>query len=235
MFSPDNPLLKPPQVIVVEDDLDLQEAICTYLNLDGFSASGVGSVQAFLAWVQTHPSYDIAVLDHLLPDGTGLDILKSHINSNRVGVVVMSAQGGLDSRMDALSAGADVYLTKPVEFKELSVILRNVVRRMSGLREPVWRYNKVTWELTSPDNMVIRLTRGEAIVLERVSAMPGEAIMRVELIRCLGADPATYDPRRMEILVRRLRRKVEALLNQTLPIETVHGVGYAFTAQISVM
>jgi DNA-binding response OmpR family regulator len=106
---------------------------------------------------------------------------------------------------------------------------------MSTTREPVWRYNKVTWDLTSPDNISIHLTRGEAVVIERVSAAPGEAIMREELIRCLGADPATYDPKRMEILVRRLRRKAETLFKQTLPLETVHGVGYAFIAKISVI
>jgi DNA-binding response OmpR family regulator len=235
MFSPDNPFLKPPQVIVVEDDFYLQEAICTYLNLDGFSASGVGSVQAFLAWAQTHPSYDLAVLDYDLPDGNGLDTLKFHINSNRVGAVMMAARDELDIRLDSLSAGADAYLSKPIELKELSATLRNIARRMLKTREPVWHYNKVTWELTSPDNVAMRLARGEAIVMERIAATPGEAIMRAELIRCFGADPSTYDPRRMEILVRRLRRKAEILLKQTLPLETVHGVGFAFIAQISVI
>jgi len=235
MPNPDDTQTHPPQVIVVEDEPHLREAICTYLNLDGFSASGVGSVQAFLAWSKAHPAYDLAVLDYGLPDGNGLDILKSHINTSNVGVVMVSIRGELDNRLDGLSAGADAYLVKPVDFQELSATLRNIARRLIKTRESIWLYNKTTWELTSPDNITIRLTRIEALIMERLAATPGKPVIRAELVQHLGEDPSSYDPRRMEILVRRLRRKAEYAFDHPLPLETVHGVGFAFTAIASVI
>lgn len=235
MTKPEQPTTPVPHVIVVEDEPHLREAICTYLNLDGFQADGVGSVQGFLAWESSHPNFDLAVLDFGLPDGNGLDLLKNHIDTNRVGTVMVSVRGELDNRLDGLSAGADSYLVKPVDFQELATTLRNIYRRVTKSREAMWSYNQIAWEITSPEGVAVRLTRSEASIIARLAVTPGTAVSRDDLVRCLGEDPVLYDPRRMEILVRRLRRKAEEKLGHPLPLETVHGLGFAFTALIKLI
>jgi DNA-binding response OmpR family regulator len=86
----------------------------------------------------------------------------------------------------------------------------------------------------SPSGMVVKLTHSETVLLQRLSRAPGQAISRQDLVLSLGHDPQSYDYRRMEILVRRLRNKTKEVLGSELPVETVHKVGYAFTASMEV-
>jgi two-component system OmpR family response regulator len=224
------------KILVVEDEPDLCEAMVSFLQLEGFQAAGVGSVAAADDWLTTYP-IDIVILDVGLPDRDGIAWIRQSESIRDKGLIVTTARGELPDRIRGLAAGADAYLVKPVEFEELRLIVDNVANRLGcGIPNLLsgWKLATVRWELISPNGDIIKLTRSETTLLVTLAASPGQTVHRDELIRALGYKSETYDPRRMEILVRRLRNKVRLQYPIRLPLETVHGQGYAFAADIVV-
>lgn len=223
------------RVLVVEDEPDLREAMVSYLNLEGFFADGVGSTSAADAWLQTH-YVDIVVLDVGLPGCDGVSWLNQSEAIKGKGVVMATARHELQDRLRGLKAGADAYLVKPVDLEELHVIVNNLAGRIKlcKTQPPTdWQFNTLGWSLTAPNGSAIKLTRSETMLLNMLAAHPGQTVSKEVLIGALGHNPDTYDPRRMEIMVRRLRNKVRMQSSIQLPLETDHGLGYAFAAKIT--
>jgi DNA-binding response OmpR family regulator len=221
-------------ILVLEDETDLQEAVVTYLNMEGYVADGVGSLRAATQWLRTH-RIDVLVIDLGLPDGDGLEWLQQRPELRDAGVVVITARGEKDDRLRGIRGGADAYLVKPVALDELASLIGNLVRRLRANTRPTWLLHRLTWTLQSPDGPSIKLTHTESLVVDRLIRTPGQPVDRDHLVEALGEDPIVYDPRRMEILIRRLRVKAREALGYELPLETVHRVGYAFTAPIQLV
>jgi DNA-binding response OmpR family regulator len=215
------------RILFVEDDAEYREALCHILNLEGFSADGVGTIAAFLAWRATH-AYDLLIVDRQLPDGDGLDALRVHRRSAESPAIVLTARGKVADRVAGLEADADYYLVKPVAMDELLALLRRLQRRFHSRAAGHWTVDPATWRLRAPDGIEIALTRRELALLLLFPGRQGQPVPRQEIAAGLGEDPAVYDPRRLEILVRRLRHKVEEAAARELPLATVYGIGYAF-------
>lgn len=222
---------KQTRVLIVEDEPDLQEAMVSYLNMEGLVADGVGSLQAATRWMTTH-AYDVLVLDLGLPDGDGLAWLDSGVDVRDKGVIITTARGESAHRISGIKAGADVYLVKPVLLEELGSLIRNLVRRIRPETPRTWMLSTMTWSIASPEGQSIKLTHSEHTLLSHLARFAGKPVPREELVVSLGHDPDVYDARRMEIMVRRLRTKAREVLGYALPLETVHRCGYAFTAPI---
>lgn len=223
------------RILIIEDEPDLCEAMASFLALDGYSAHGVGSATAGEAWLRKN-AVDIVILDVGLPDGDGIAWFGDNPAMRGKGLIVTTARGELDDRLRGHAIGADAYLVKPVEFAELRLVVRNIANRLAPARpagSADWRLDTVTWTLKAGNGKTVRLSRSEAVLLNALAADPGETVGRDRLIRALGQSPSAYDPRRMEILVRRLRNKVKTEIGDDLPLTTVHGLGYAFTAAIA--
>lgn len=216
------------RVLIVEDEPDLRAAMVDYLNIAGFTAEGVGDLKQMMAWQRSN-TCDVVVLDAGLPDGDGFSFAE-HLRSSGCKVIMATARGTVDDRILGYSAGIEGYLVKPVDLRELVTLIKNVIYRDRPVApRAVWMLDTMRWELCSPWRSRMHLTRSELIVLSALAEQPGRAVSRDQLARLLGHDPAIYDFRRLEILLRRLRNKGRAEFDQAVPIETVHGFGYVFT------
>lgn len=221
------------RVLVVEDEPDLREAVAGFLGMEGMIADAVGSLAAADTRLRAG-HYDVLVLDLGLPDGDGLVWLEAHPEVRERGVVITTARGEDLNRISGARAGADAYLVKPVLLEELTLVIRNLARRLGpGVSRP-WTLSAVQWTIESPEGRRVRLTHSEHTLLNALAEMQGRPVSRDAIIIALGHDPEAYDGRRLEILVRRLRAKVRDLLGYPLPLDTVHRLGYAFTASIAV-
>jgi len=221
------------KVLVIEDEHDLREATVAYLSLEGFNAVGVGSLAAADRLLECQ-AFDLLVLDLGLPDGDARHWLLQHDELLDMGIIMTTARGERSERVAGVQAGADCYLVKPVDLDELIALAHNLLRRLRLETPQDWLLDSVKWTLQAPGAGAIKLTHSELVILSALARCAGESVSRDELALALGHDPQCYDPRRLEILVRRLRGKVGEALGYPLPLETVHGQGYAFAAPIVV-
>jgi two-component system, OmpR family, response regulator len=222
------------RILVVEDEVDLREATVAYLQLDGMAAVGVGTLQAARSLLARH-SFDLLVLDLGLPDGDARVWLEQNADLRDKGIIVTTARGERTDRIQGVQAGADCYLVKPVDLDELVGLARNLLRRLRTADQPTgWILDTLKWTMQSPEARSLKLTHSELVLMQALARRPGESVSRDELAIALGHDPLVYDPRRLEVLVRRLRNKVAERLGYPLPLETVHGQGYAFVAPMTV-
>lgn len=216
------------RILIVEDDAEYRDALCQIFNLEGFSADGVGSITAFEAWRTTH-QLDVLIVDRHLPDGDGLEALARHRQVADTPAIVLTALGQLPERIAGMDADADYYLVKPVVMDELIALMRRLRRRHSMANENDWVVHSSRWQLSSPTGVEIPLTRREMALLSLFVDQHGQILSRQQLAAGMGEDPELYDPRRLEILIRRLRNKVGKLAGNELPLNTVYGVGFNFT------
>ena len=219
-----------PRVLVVEDEAEILESMVTFMNLEGIQAAGVPTLSAAKGWIATH-AVDILLLDLGLPDGDGLQWIEDQRAAlTGKGIIICSARGQTEDRIEGARQGADLYLVKPVALEELCLLIKNLMGRLgvtaSSPRE--WVLNKLSWTLQAPNGSQVELTRSEMTLLTELVSAEGQAVSRDQIVRQLGHQPETYDWRRMEIMARRLRNKVSDTMGCELPLKTVHRFGYAF-------
>ena len=217
--------------LVVEDEAELQDAIVTTLQLDGMQAMGLASVEAAQRWLQDNRSRTI-LLDLTLPGASGLEWLRERRPAGTSGVIIITGNASAQARIEARTLGADDYLQKPLNLEELTLAVRNLIQRLPGVGE--WTLDLLNWTLVTPAGEAVPLTASEVGFLQALAREPGIAVDRRDIVAYLGAHESSYDMRRMEVLVRRLRTKLEAQIGEPGPIQTARGVGYSFTAAISI-
>ena len=222
------------KILIVEDEIDFRDGLVEILNLEGFQTHGVSSFEEYFSWTKNH-QYDILILDRNLPDGDGLDLLK--LNEKYFGSIVLTCDGEPKERIKGINADADYYLVKPFPINELIAILHRLDRKLKhkNTHSSNWHLNSIRWELGSPDNFEIKLTRSEFRLLACFINKPGVVITRNEVIQGLGFNPDSYDNRRLEVMLRRLRKKVEDAGMAKFPLQTIYGVGLAFKENLQLL
>jgi len=223
----------PLRILIVEDEIDFREGLCEILNLEGFHARGVGSLASYTAWRSSN-SCDLLILDRNLPDGDGLDILKTHRRTDDTPAIFLSGVGETESRVEGMNADADYYLVKPVNIQELLAIVRRFARKLNdtGLAD-AWVLDAMRWHVTSPTGIKVALTKSEVAIMACFMEKAGMTVPRDELIEALGGSPNSYDPRRLEIAIRRLRKKMKESGILRFPLTTSYGKGFSFNGPIS--
>ena len=224
-----------PHILVVEDDARLRERLSRYLAGEGFrvtSACDAADAGAKLRAINP----DLMVLDVMMPGESGLQFTQRlrREQGHDLPVLLLTARGAPEDRIAGFEAGADDYLPKPFEPRELVLRIRALLRRApsppAATPEPAGpvRIGTATFdlergELTGP-NGPIRLTGGEAALLTALASKPGEILSREDIAATLGTDDA--GERAIDVQVTRLRRKIEADPREPRFLHTVRGRGY---------
>ena len=224
-FIMDNRFMNRINVLLVEDDTDLRQEVKDYLASEGYNVLEAGTLKETLEVLQSQ-RVQAVVLDVGLSDGNGLDALPELRRNTDCPIVMMTAWGQLPLRVKGLQQGADYYLVKPVPLAELSAVLATFFRR--GNTALSWRTDVATRTLIAANEHSIPLTAREGVFVQALRKSPGKLVSREELVCGLGQDPASYDPRRMDTLVQRLRQKAELADMGELPLRTRHGQGYVW-------
>ena len=217
------------RVAVLEDDELLRESfLLPTLRAYGFDVVGAGTA-AELYRRMVGQTFDIVLLDMGLPDENGLDVIR-HLRASlpNLGIVMLTASSGRDKHVRALADGADAFLAKPVDGEVLAVTLHSLARRLSPTRAQQaatapatparWRLETNGWCLVAPNAALLALTAAERCVLELLFAANGQPVEREVLVTALAGDDRDFDPRRLDALVHRLRRKAEAAAETPLPL-----------------
>jgi two-component system phosphate regulon response regulator OmpR len=220
-------------ILVVDDDARLRALLSRYLAGEGFrvtTAETASDARDKLRFM--HP--DMMVLDVMMPGENGLTLTESlrREQGNDVPVLLLTARGTPEDRIAGFEAGADDYLGKPFEPRELVLRIRALLRRASAPSQEAPRgpvqlgvlsFDVGRGELTGPDGTV-RLTGGEAALLVALACKPNEVLSREEIAIALGMDDA--GERAIDVQVTRLRRKVETDPREPRFLHTVRGRGY---------
>lgn len=220
------------RIVVIEDETDLGDSWRLFLSEEGFAVEHFeDGASARRAFASSPP--DAVIIDIGLPDGSGLGLVRE---AQAVGAVVIVVTGRDDAafREEALRLGADMFLSKPVRSTELRDALRHLLNRARPQAAPreadLWTIDVRRWRLQAPDGRMLVLGRDEVSILECLQAAGSETVPRAAMILALGEDPLDYDERRLEKRVRQLRARAREAFDEALPLRTVYGVGYSFTA-----
>lgn len=219
------------KICIVEDEADLREELVEALAEAGFGVRAFPASRELYAALLATPC-DIAILDIGLPGEDGFSIAERLRSLGPVGIIMLTARAGIDDRVRALGGGADIYLTKPVNLRELLAVIGSLARRLKvNVPEAIptaWALSTDGWTLLDPNGVGLPLTAQERTFLECLWQSAGEAVAREDLAVAMGGDPYEYDFHRLDTLVSRLRRKA-AEIGLTLPLRSVRGMGYLVT------
>jgi two-component system torCAD operon response regulator TorR len=223
-------------VLIVEDEPVTRAKLAAYLVAEGFEVSVAADARDMKA-VVARALPDVVLLDINLPDESGLILARELRAKSSVGIILVTSRRDETDRIVGLEIGADDYITKPFNPRELAVRVRNLQRRvapsMAAERSATGQYSFAGWrldcdarQLFSPEGESVRLTRGEFDVLSALARNAGRALTRDQLLDLTQHDGEAVIDRTIDVLVGRLRRKIEANSRAPAIILTVHGIGY---------
>jgi len=217
-----------PHLLVVDDDVRLRELLRRYLSESGFrvtTAADAGEARANLASF----AFDLVILDVMMPGESGLDLTRALRHEGRVPVLLLTAMAEPEDRINGLEQGADDYLSKPFEPRELVLRIRNLLQRRPAadadrreVRFGGCRFDLVRGELFRGGDL-IRLTAAEAGLLASLAHSAGEAVSREELSLSVQF---SGNVRNVDVQMTRLRRKIERDPRFPRYLQTVRGTGY---------
>jgi two-component system, OmpR family, phosphate regulon response regulator OmpR len=222
-----------PHILVIDDDTRLRDLLKQFLCEQGFrvtTATDAGNARSHLASMD----FDLLVLDIMMPGESGLELTRWLREKERAPVLLLTAMGDTEQRIAGLESGADDYLAKPFDPRELVLRINAILRRAKEPPAPdsqtihfgAFRFDLNRDELRKGDEFV-RLTAAEASLLKTLARQPGVAISRDQLT---AESPMISTPRAIDVQVTRLRRKIEQ--NPKFPryLQAVRGIGYVLMA-----
>jgi two-component system response regulator PhoP len=222
------------RAIVIEDDIDIQQQIVDRLKAEGFAVDSTDTGDEGLYLIQEYPA-DVAIVDLGLPKMSGLEVIRQiRQQAIDIPILILTARGRWQDKVEGLDAGADDYLVKPFHHEEMMARVRVLIRRASG-----WSDSRIlcapvsldtATQRTYVDERELDLTAYEYRVLEYLMLHAGEVISKTVLTEHLYDDEADNDSNVIEVFIRRLRQKLDPG-EDLKPIETLRGRGYRFNLE----
>jgi DNA-binding response OmpR family regulator len=232
-----------PVVAIIDDDPDLRRTVADLLGENGFVPLPLPDGASFLALGQ-RPRVDLALIDLRLRGENGLTLAIRIRETTGIPVVMLTGRGDEMDKIIGLETGADDYMMKPFNPRELVARLRAVLRRAGhpAMLPPdrsasrirafgALRLDQTRRELLASDGTEIALTNAEYRLLDYFLRHPGRIIPRTELLMELGNDLSQYMDRTIDVLILRLRRKIEAVPSKPVHLQTRRGQGYIFVTE----
>ncbi|MDD0812904.1 response regulator transcription factor [Curvibacter sp. RS43] len=224
-----------PVVLVVDDDEELSTMLQRLLENEGWTAKAAfNAAQAELSLSESLP--DVVLLDVMLPDANGMELCRRwRLAHPHLSILMLTARGDPIDRVLGLELGADDYLAKPFEKRELVARLRSLIRRQSLQPQTptlVWEFGVLSIHFLTRDVRVngeaIALSGTEFKLLVEMARAPGQVVSRQQLSNAVQASAYRPQDRTVDVQVSRLRRRLEQELPGAEWIETIRGEGYAF-------
>ena len=221
-------------VLIVDDDERIRGLLRKFLMRNGYLVS-VARDAAHARRVLAGLDFDLIVLDVMMPGEDGMALCRDLRRTRAVPILLLTARGETEDRIAGLEAGADDYLPKPFEPKELLLRMNAILRRVPEAAPQVvtpqrlnlgpLRYDVERGELWA-DRDLVRLTATESQLMRIFAARPGEALSRQQLVEELSRSGGQTQERAVDVQITRLRRKLEADPKQPRYLQTVRGAGY---------
>ncbi|NET39963.1 MAG: response regulator transcription factor [Cyanothece sp. SIO1E1] len=216
------------KVLLVEDELKIRSFMEKGLKAEGFVVDALDNGEDAYQQLLLHP-YDAVVLDIMINGRDGLSVLKGiRAKGINTSVILVTARGELDDRLEGLNLGADDYLAKPFHIDELVARLRALYRRSSGAQLNVIRVDDLSINLATREVVrgeeAIELTPREFSLLELLARSPGRVYTRIQILESVWSYDFDPNTNLVDVYIKRVRKKVDTL-GEPL-IETVRGVGY---------
>jgi two-component system phosphate regulon response regulator OmpR len=217
-----------PHLLVVDDDSRIRELLSRYLTDHGYRVTTAGSATDARAKLEGL-TFDLLVLDIMMPEENGLDLARSIRNGSTVPILMLTARAETEDRITGLETGVDDYITKPFDPRELLLRINNVLRRAAPSPLPVIetvRFGNFVFHIESGDltrnDKPVRITDRERDMLRVLAARPGETVDR----QALAAPGGDVNERAVDVQINRLRRKIEENPTDPAYLRTVRGGGY---------
>ncbi len=225
------------RILIIEDEAPLRAQLTNAVRQEGFIVDGAGDGEEGY-YMGIEYSYDVAIVDLGLPKMPGNEVIRRWREAGRrFPVLILTARGRWQDKVDGLEAGADDYLVKPFHLQELMARVRALVRRAAGWAQPVWQCGPLKLDTVAQTVTVnalpVELTAYEYRLLEYLVSHAGEVISKSELTDHLYAQDFDRDSNVIEVFVGRLRRKLDPDGSLGM-IETLRGRGYRFALERSV-
>ncbi|MDX1698149.1 MAG: response regulator transcription factor [Thiohalobacterales bacterium] len=218
-------------ILVVEDETHLREQLRSRLRSNGHVVESAADGEEGLYYGQEYP-LDLAIIDIGLPKLSGIDLIR-RLRGRDINfpILILTARGNWQDKVDGLESGADDYLVKPFRFEELEARLNALLRRASGWSKPVLDCGPISLDTGRQSLTVagspVDLTAFEYRVLEHLMLHAGEVISKTDLTNTIYEQDHDRDSNVLEVFIGRLRRKLDPD-NTLRPIETLRGRGYRF-------
>ena len=228
IVEPVTPADDAPHLLVVDDDRRIRDLLSRFLNSEGYrvtTAETAAEARAKLDGLR----FDLLILDVMMPGESGFDLARAIRESSRVPILMLTARAEAESRIEGLELGADEYVSKPFEPRELSLRIGNILRHARPAptppRESI-RFGSFVFHLSRGElrrgDEIVHLTDREREMLRVLAASPGETVPRL----ALAGNGASSNERAVDVQVNRLRRKIERDPANPVIIQTVRGIGY---------
>ena len=237
----------PAHLLIVEDEPISRMRCASYFETEGYKVTQTEDAASMRQALATN-DFDLILLDINLPDEDGLVLAREIRANSDIGIILVTGRTSDIDRIVGLEVGADDYVTKPVNMRELFVRVKNLLRRTSGDHKHLhhshesdnnikhfldWTFDIQKRQLINKSRQQFKLTRGEFELLNLFTSYPGIVLNRERIMSGLSHRESNPSDRTVDVLVRKLRQKIESDPANPELIITVHGEGYQFAVDVN--
>lgn len=231
-------------ILIVDDDRDIRTLLAAFLEANGFLVRMARDGAEALR-LMGEDAFHLAILDVMLPGQDGIDLCRDIRTRSTMPIIMLTARAEDADRIVGLEIGADDYVTKPFNPRELLARIRAVLRRSGTVPEPSgaapsrrycfedWTLSAERRELLNPDGVMVDLLTGEYDLLLAFLEAPNRVLSREQLLDAARAQPDAVFDRAIDVQVSRLRKKIEPHEHSPAMIRTIRGAGYMFVPKVS--